>query len=71
MKTILRSREFSCPSCVNKIEKALQSKDGVQTAKVHFNTGRIEIEHEPQHITADELVEIVRTTGYEASIASF
>lgn len=71
MKTVLRSREFSCPSCVNKIEKALQSQEGVQTAKVHFNTGRIEIEHEPQHISADDLVKVVRATGYEATVASF
>ena len=40
MKTILRSQEFSCPSCVAKIEKALHNLNGVEKAKVHFNTGR-------------------------------
>lgn len=71
MKTILRSQEFSCPSCVNKIEKALQAKAGVQKAKVHFNTGRIEVEHAPDQISADELVEVVRSAGYESAVAPF
>ncbi len=46
-KTILRSDEFSCPSCVVKIEKALKALPGVAEAKVHFNTGRIEVAHDP------------------------
>ena len=71
MKTQLRSQEFSCPSCVAKIEKALKSLDGVQDAKVHFNTGRIEVEHDPQSVDADELVSTVRSVGYEARVSPF
>ncbi len=70
MKTLLRSSELSCPSCVAKIEKALGALDGVQAAVVHFNTGRIEIEHDPARATAEELVETVRRSGYESRIAS-
>lgn len=71
MKTILRSQEFSCPSCVAKIEKSLKAADGVQEAKVFFNTGRIEVEHDPGAIKAEELVQIVRSVGYESKIAPF
>ena len=46
MKTILRSDDLSCPSCVPKIEKALGQIDGVTDAKVHFATGRIEVEYD-------------------------
>src|SRR5690606_41629646 len=70
MKTQLRSRELSCPSCVAKIEKALQAVDGVTAAKVHFNTGRIEVEHDEQ--TPEEaLVQAVRAAGYEAEVSAF
>jgi len=70
MKTQLRSRELSCPSCVAKIEKALLAVDGVTTAKVHFNTGRIEVEHDEQ--TPEEaLVQAVRAAGYEAEVSAF
>lgn len=71
MKTILRSDEFSCPSCVAKIEKALKTQDGVQDAKVHFNTGRIEIEHDAERVHAEDLVATVRDIGYEARVAPF
>ncbi|MCO5195627.1 MAG: heavy-metal-associated domain-containing protein [Anaerolineae bacterium] len=71
MKTLLRSQDLSCPSCVAKIEKALQGLEGVRAAKVHFNTGRIEVDHDPALTPAAELVEKVRETGYESTVAAF
>ncbi len=71
MKTLLRSTELSCPSCVVKIEKALKAVPGVVDAKVHFNTGRIEVEHDPQRANTEQLVKTVRAVGYEAKVAAF
>jgi copper chaperone CopZ len=70
-KTLLRSQELSCPSCVAKIETALKALDGVSDAKVHFNTGKIEIQHDEQLVPADRLVKAVRSVGYEASVSAF
>lgn len=70
MKTILRSQELSCPSCVAKIEKALKAVSGVESAVVHFNTGRIEVEHGSQ-VQPQKLVEAVRSVGYESKVAPF
>lgn len=71
MKTLLRSQELSCPSCVAKIEKALKAVDGVETAKVHFTTGRIEVEHDPERAHAEDLVKAVRAAGYESTVSTF
>jgi copper chaperone CopZ len=71
MKTILRSAELTCPSCVAKIEKALKALDGVEQATVHFNTGRIEVEHEADVVTGEAFVRAVRSVGYEATVAPF
>lgn len=71
MKTLLRSQELSCPSCVDKIEKALKGLKGVDEARVHFNTGRIEVEHDPERVSAQELVKAVEAVGYEASVSAF
>lgn len=71
MKTILRSNELSCPSCVAKIEKALAAVPGVDTATVHFNTGRIEVEHNLDLDREDELLQAIRKAGYEAQVAAF
>jgi copper chaperone CopZ len=70
MKTILRSQDLSCPSCVAKIEKALKAIPGVATATVHFNTGRIEVEHGPA-AAAEALLKAIRAAGYEATVSAF
>lgn len=70
-KTTLRSQELSCPSCVEKIEKALKALEGVAEAKVHFNTGRIEVQHDSTRVSAEELVQTIRSVGYEAKVAAF
>jgi len=70
-RTILRSDELTCPSCVAKIEGALKRTDGVRSATVHFATGRIEIEHDPGRADVDALIETVRATGYQASRTPF
>jgi copper chaperone len=71
MKTLLRSRELSCSSCVAKIERALTHVDGVETARVHFTTGRIEVEHDPERAGNEDLINAVRTAGYEAEVSAF
>lgn len=70
-KTILRSQELTCPSCVAKIEKALKAVPGVQEARVFFNTGRIEIQHDPAQAGPENLVSAVRSAGYEARVSPF
>lgn len=69
--TILRSSEFTCPSCVDKIEKRLNKLDGVQTAKVHFATGRIEIDHNTEVVSVDDLIAQVAKAGYKATASAF
>ena len=69
MKTILRSEELTCPSCVLKIESALKAVPGVREAKVHFATGRIEVEHDRDAVEPEALAKKVRSTGYEARVS--
>lgn len=70
-RTTLRSDEFTCPSCVTKIEKKLSTLPGVEAAKVHFTTGRIEVTHDPEASTVDDLMEAVAQTGYQAAPRAF
>jgi copper chaperone len=71
MKTVLRSQELTCPSCVAKIEKALTGLPGVEQAKVFFNTGRIEVMHDPQVVPGEALEKAIRAIGYEARVSAF
>lgn len=71
MKTVLRSDELTCPSCIVKIEKALGRLDGVEEAKVQFGSGKIVVEHDPEQAPRDALVQAVRAAGYESRVAPF
>jgi len=55
---------------VAKIEKALKAVPGVGDAKVFFNTGRIEVQHDPEQAKPEVLVKAVKSAGYEARVSS-
>ena len=44
---------------------------GVAEAKVHFNTGRIEVAHDPAAAPLEALVSAVKSAGYTARPAAF
>ncbi|WP_433496545.1 heavy-metal-associated domain-containing protein [Sphaerimonospora sp. CA-214678] len=69
--TILRAEGFSCPSCINKIEKRVGRLPGVESVKVHFASSRVEVVHDPAKVGTDELVAAVRRAGYVARPAAF
>ena len=62
---------MTCPSCVAKIEGALKALNGVSDAKVFFNTGKIEVQHDPQIVQPEVLVKAVKSVGYEAREAAY
>jgi len=70
MKTLIRSNELTCPSCVAKIEKALKNVPGVEDAKVFFNTGRIEVQHDPAVVAPEKLVDTIKSVGYQARVSA-
>lgn len=64
--TTLRSDEFTCPSCISKIENKLNGLDGVESTEVKFSSGRILVAHDPQKVSVRDLVDAVAEVGYTA-----
>lgn len=69
--TTLRAEGFSCPSCVSKIEGALNKLAGVSNAKVSFANSKITVEHDPAVISVNDLVGAVKKAGYVAKPSAF
>lgn len=63
-KTTLRSNEFSCPSCIEKIETQLNGLDGVESAEVKFASGRVIVAHDPAKVSVRDLVDAVAKVGF-------
>lgn len=62
--TTLRSNEFSCPSCVEKIETRLKGLDGVESAEVKFASGRVIVSHDPEKASVRNLVDAIAEVGF-------
>lgn len=69
--SVLRAEGFSCPSCVSKIEKRLGRLEGVDEVTVNFASSRIEVDHDPDRVSVDDLVGAVAKAGYTARPATF
>lgn len=70
-RTILRAEGFSCPSCVNKIEKQVGRLAGVESVRVHFASSRVEVVHDPAKTSTDDLVAAIAKAGYTAKVSAF
>jgi Cu+-exporting ATPase len=63
-KVLLPIQGMTCASCVNKVQKALNSVKGVVHADVNFATERASVEYIPEEVSIRELKKVVEETGY-------
>ncbi len=65
MKTVRFQLEvLTCPSCINKIEGVLKKEDGVENAKVLFNSSKVKVEYNEEKTSADKLAGLIEQLGY-------
>lgn len=69
--TTFRAQGFSCPSCVGKIEKQVGRMNGVKGVEVKFASGRVEVQHDPAVISADQIASTITKAGYPAAVSPF
>ena len=55
---------LTCPSCVRKIESTLSKKEGVESARVLFNSSKVKAEFDEGQTDADELRTVITKLGY-------
>lgn len=63
-KALFQLEPLTCPSCIKKIESALSKTEGVDSAKVLFNSSKVKVEFDEFQISADKLKGIVVDLGY-------
>lgn len=64
-KAILQLEQLTCPSCIKKIETALNKTVGVETAEVLFNTGKVKASFDETMITTEQLEKVIKNLGYQ------
>jgi Cu+-exporting ATPase len=64
-KIVLPIQGMTCASCVNKVEKALNSAKGVIRASVNFGTERASVEYISDEVSIRDLKKVVEEAGYK------
>lgn len=67
--TVLVVGGMHCAACVHRVEKALRSREGVETAGVNLLTRLATVRH-AFTVSPHELVQAVADVGYQATLAS-
>lgn len=58
---------LTCPSCMQKVEGALKSLDGIDkdTMKVLFNSSKVKVNFDEEKLSIDEIESAITKLGYE------
>ena len=64
-KTTIQTEVLTCPSCVKKIETALQKTAGVDSVSVLFNSSKVKIEYDENVIEVLDLKRTISNLGFE------
>ncbi|GAA2907568.1 heavy metal-associated domain-containing protein [Enterococcus pseudoavium] len=64
-KVIIQLGTLTCPSCLQKIEKAVGQQAGVHKVKVLFNASKVKAEIQSDQTTPETLQKVIEDLGYE------
>ena len=63
-KGVFTLEPLSCPSCIKKIERALEKIEGILEVKVLFNSSKVRTQFNEDQVTADEIQQTISKLGY-------
>jgi copper chaperone CopZ len=64
---VIRIEGMHCHRCEAAIQKSLSLVPGVHEAEVDFNSGQASVLFDHSQATPQQLVEVIREAGYEAT----
>ena len=64
-KVMMKLSGMTCPSCLTKIEKAVDSLDGTDQIKVLFNAGKLKFIMDSDRVKAVNVKAAIEKMGYE------
>lgn len=64
IKKTLQLEPISCPSCIEKINRALMRQNGISSAEVTFNSSKVKVAFDENLITLEEIQNVITNLGY-------
>ena len=59
---------MTCANCSARLEKALSSMEGVESATVNFATERATVSYDPDKLSPTDIVQRIQDTGYDVPV---
>ncbi len=71
-KTTIQLETLSCPSCLQKINNAVKSLEGVEkdSVEVLFNASKVKLNFDGSKITIEQIEKAITTLGYDVKKSS-
>ena len=63
-KAVFSLEPLSCPTCIKKIESALEKIEGVKEVKVMFHSDKIRTQFDADVVNADQMKDTIEKLGY-------
>ena len=67
-KNIFDVKGMSCSACSAAVQNAVQKQEGIKSAQVNLLTNTLTAEYDEKIISDDEIIRVVKNTGYDAQI---
>ncbi|NLJ41929.1 MAG: heavy-metal-associated domain-containing protein [Clostridiales bacterium] len=66
-KATIQLDTLACPSCVQKIENAVKSMDGVEkdSVKVLFNASKVKFDFDEERLSVEDTEKAITALGYD------
>ena len=64
-KVMMKLDGMTCPSCLTKIKKAVESTPGTDDIKVLFNAGKLKFVMDPAQTNSNKIKNAIEEMGYE------
>lgn len=64
-KAVLQLETLTCPSCIKKIETALNKTAGVDSAKVVFSSSKVKVELDEAKVDVNQIEGTINKLGYQ------
>jgi Cu+-exporting ATPase len=58
-----------CTSCAFNIDGELEDTDGIKEASTNFAKAQTEVEFDPEKVSVDKIIKLIKTVGYTATLA--
>lgn len=66
-KATIQLEALTCPSCVQKVENATKSLDGVnkESVKVLFNSSKVKFDFDEEKVAIEDVEKAITVMGYD------